>query len=422
VSVLVLHRNPLEPFPYDKWLADYDGDVVVLAARDRIELVGEPVPTDNLNYTRLEILDRFDTIPLRTRALELATEFGVTRVIAHHESDVESAAWLRERLGLPGAWSADVAPFRDKVLMKQEAGRAGVPIAPHTAARTARQVRQFADRHGFPVVLKERAGCNSIGMSIVHDSVALEECLKRAYGDSTRDDLLVEAFVPGRMCHVDGLVVAGRTVVAWPSQYQYDLASYDSDPGARIDLTLDPDDPLTDRLLAFTEQALAALRTESGRLRDHAFHAEIFHTPDDRLVLCEIACRPGGAKIREVFHTMFGVNLAEYTTRAQMGLPLPALDAPPPGGGRPTPRAMSGQLLMMKRPGLVRRLPAPPDESWVRWFWLYARTGDVIPPAAGSADFLTAVVASAPNRTECERRLRALGSRFESQVEIVGAP
>jgi hypothetical protein len=25
-----------------------------------------------------------------------------------------------------------------------------------------------------------------------------------------------------------------------------------------------------------------------GRLQDHAFHAEIFHTPDDRLVLCEI--------------------------------------------------------------------------------------------------------------------------------------
>ena len=60
MSVLILHRNPLEPFPYDQWLAGYDGDVVVLAARDKIELFGEEVPTGHLGYARLEVLDHFD--------------------------------------------------------------------------------------------------------------------------------------------------------------------------------------------------------------------------------------------------------------------------------------------------------------------------------------------------------------------------
>lgn len=223
------------------------------------------------------------------------------------------------------------------------------------------------------------------------------------------------------MCHVDGLVVGGRTVLAWPSQYQYDLCSFGSDPGARVDLTLDADDPLTERLLELTDRILGALKDPGSRLRAHAFHAEIFHTPDDRLVLCEIACRTAGAKIREVFHTLFGFNLGEYTTRAELGLPLPMLEPAMRVGDLPRPRAMAGQVLTMKRPGVVRSLPTVPDDPWVERFWRYARPGQRIAPASGSSDFLTAAVASAPTRGECERRLRELGARIVATTEIVEA-
>lgn len=422
MSVLILHRNPFEPFPYQKWLADYDGDLVVLAAREKFEPFGEPVPTGNLGYTHLEVLDRFDGDLVVKRAIELAVEFGTTQVIAHHEADVGTAAWLREHLGFGGAWPADVLPFRDKAVMKQRAQQAGVEVATHVLARTSEEAWAFADQHGFPLVFKDRTGFNAIGLRILADWDELGSYLAHAYSGPPRDDLLLEVFVPGRMCHVDGLVVDSRTVLAWPSQYQYDLASFGTDQGARVDLTLDPHDPLTVRLLALADRALAALKPAGSRLREHAFHAEIFHTPDDGLVLCEIACRSGGAKIREVFHTMFGINLAEYATRAQLGLPLPALDDVSRDEDRPKPRAMSGQMLTMKRPGLVRSVPAAPPEPWVQRFWCYAKPGDVIPPASGSSDFLTAVVGCAPTRAECERRLRDLGVRFQAQIEITQDP
>lgn len=412
MSVLILHRNPLEPFPYDRWLHDYRGDIVVLVARDMIERFGEEVPGGNLGYTHLEVLPDFtDTEAVLHRAGELIIKYGLRHVIAHHEGDVDLAARLRERFGLPGPRTADVLPFRDKALMKRLAVRAGIEVAPHIVAHSAAEARAFAERHGLPVVLKNRDGYNAIGLRILRDRATLEECLTAVYADGPRDDLLLEAFVPGRMCHVDGVVADGEIVLAWPSQYQYDLASYGTDPGARIDLTLDHDDPLTARLLKLIKRILAALRTPG--LRSHGFHAEIFHTPDDRLVLCEIACRPGGAKIREVFHAMFGANLGECATRAQLGLPLPL------PGPRPLPRQMAGQVLMMKRPGLVRSLPAVPRDPWVERFWLYARPGQVVPPAAGSSDFLTAAVVSAPTRAECERRARNLGARLAAQVGIV---
>lgn len=317
MSLLILHRNPFEPFPYRSWLSDYTGDIVVLAARDRLRLSGEQIPTGNHGFTHLEMLDDFeDEEQVRGRALKLADEFGVRHVLAFHEGDVTIAAWLREALELAGAWTAEVQPFRDKALMKERLEKAGVEVARYTVPQNAQEALDFAGLHGFPLVLKDRAGYNSIGLRILRDREELRAHTARVLAGAPRDDLILESFVPGRMCHVDGLVAQGRTVLAWPSQYQYDLASYGSDPGARIDLTLDPDDPLTERLLSLTNRVLAALREPGGRMQDFGFHAEIFHTPDDRLVLCEIACRPGGAKVREVFHSMFGFNLGAYAARA----------------------------------------------------------------------------------------------------------
>ncbi|MDX6741640.1 hypothetical protein [Actinocorallia sp. A-T 12471] len=419
MSTLILHRFPLEPFPYAEWLADHPGDLLVVAGRDRIEGAGERVPDGPLGCTRLEVIDTLDDTALLERtARRLIEEHAVRHVVTLHEADQLRAARLRAQYGLPGALPADVVPFRDKALMKRWASAAGLAVAPHAIPRDAVAAREFAEVHGFPVVLKDRAGFSSIGLRIVRDGPALDAALAAAFGAGPRDDLLIEAFVPGRMCHVDGLVAGGATVLAWPSQYQYDLASFGSDPGARVDLTLDPADPLTPRLLDFTERALAALRPAGSRLTDHAFHAEIFHTPDDRLVLCEIACRPAGAKIREVFQAIFGIDHAAYAVRAQLGLPLPLLDGT---GPLPVPSRMAGQVLMMKRPGRISAVPEAPGEDWVERFWLYGRPGETVPPAAGSSDFLLAAVGTGPDRAVCERRLRTLGARFEAAVRIGGA-
>ncbi|MGW1637631.1 ATP-binding protein [Streptomyces lavendulae] len=419
MTALVLHRFPLEPFPYDRWLDGLDGGVVLIAARDRIEGGGERVPDGPGGYRRLEVLDSFDDEErLDELARDLAHAYEVTHVIAFHEADLLRAARLREKFGLPGQLPDGVLPFRDKVVMKERLRAAGVEVAPYALPATADGARAFAAEHGLPLVFKTRDGFGSVGLRIVRTAGELEEHLAGAYppGAGPRTDLLVEAYVPGRMCHVDGVVVGGRTVMAWPSQYQYDLSSFQADPGARVDLTLDPSDPLTPRLLALAEEALAAL----GGPADHAFHAEVFHTPDDRLVVCEVAARPAGARIRDVLEAVFEVHPVELAARAHTGLPLPALAKLPAGpeGGRLRPVRMAGQVLMMKRPGTVRAIPVIPEEPWVRFYGVFAEPGEVLAEAALSSDFLAAAVLSAPTRQECERRLRALGGRFETEIVI----
>ncbi|MBT2445527.1 hypothetical protein J7F03_00115 [Streptomyces sp. ISL-43] len=417
MTALVLHRFPLGPFPYDRWLADLDGGVVMIAARDKIEAAGEQVPAGPGGYRHLEVVDTFDDEELLDRlARDLAHEYRVTRVIAHHEADLIRAAALREEFGLPGQLPAEVLPFRDKVLMKRKLAAAGIAVAPHTVPGTADAVRAFAAEHGLPLVFKARDGFGSIGLRIVGTGQELEERLAEDFapGAAPREDLLLEAYVPGRMCHVDGVVAGGRTVMAWPSQYQYDLSSFQADGGARVDLTLDPSDPLTPRLLELAEVALGAL----GGPADYAFHAEVFHTPDDRLVVCEVAARPAGARIRDVLTAVFGVHPVELASRAHAGLRLPALKEAGDGWERLEPVRMAGQVLMMRRPGTVRGIPLTPEEPWVEFYGVFAEPGEVLAEAAISSDFLAAAVLSAPSREECERRLRALGTRFETEIVI----
>lgn len=416
MSALVLHRFPLEPFPYDRWLAELDGGVVMIAARDKIVAGGEQVPDGPGGYRHLELIDTFDDEDLVDRlARDLIQEYGVTHVIAHHEADLIRAAALREKFGLPGQLPEGVLPFRDKVLMKRKLAAAGIAVAPHTLPGTADEARAFAAEHGLPLVFKARDGFGSIGLRVVRTGEELERHLAEAFvpGAGPREDLLLEAYVPGRMCHVDGVVAGGRTVMAWPSQYQYELSSFQADSGARVDLTLDPSDPLSPRLLELAEASLAAL----GGPADFAFHAEVFHTPDDRLVVCEVAARPAGARIREVLTAVFGVHPVELASRAHTGLRLPDLERLAEGA-RLEPVRMAGQVLMMKRPGTVRGIPATPEEPWVEFYGVFAEPGEVLAEAALSSDFLAAAVLSAPTRVECERRLRELGARFEAEIVI----
>ncbi|RBQ14584.1 hypothetical protein DP939_39805 [Spongiactinospora rosea] len=412
MSVLVLHyRGSIAATPYDQWVAGYDGDVLLLTADE-----------DNLapaaaGYRHAAAVPGYETGgQVEALALDLAREHGVRHVVACQERDLERAAQLREILGLPGQRLDSVLPFRDKVLMKERFVAAGLPVAPYREIECAADLLAFAGEHGFPLVVKPRDSAGSVGLRILRSAGELETYLAGEldlYGEHP-PNLIAERFVPGPMCHVDGLVVGGRMVLAWPSQYLYSLSSFREDRGGRMDVTLDVDDPLTGRLVELTERALKALPGP----RDFAFHAEIFHTPGDELVLCEIACRTGGASVRDVIRILFGVDPTESWVRAQLGLPLPAA-LTEAGPGRPRPGRMTGQLVLMKRPGRVVSVPGgPPPFPWIEKYQVFVEPGQTMGAATFSADFLFTTLVSGPDRATCVARLRQVEAWFMDGLEL----
>ncbi|KPI00292.1 hypothetical protein OK074_5900 [Actinobacteria bacterium OK074] len=413
MNVLVLHRGSLTANPYHRWLADHDGGIVLLACRDSLDRHGERLPTGDPRYLHAEALDAYDTDSLlEARAAELARRYGVTQIVACQERDLERAARLRQDLALVGPLPDEVAPFRDKWTMKHRARLAGLPVAEHALVTNPDRLLAFVGRHGLPAVVKPRRGAGSVGLRILTDRTEVDGFVASGACAHREPAWLVESFVPGGMCHIDGLVTGGRIRSMWPFQYLYTLASFREDRDARLDLPFDPGDPLAHRLLDFGRGVLRALPGPE----DFAFHIEVFRTPEDELVLCEAACRAPGAALRDVHRTMFGFDPAQAAVRAQLGLPLPAgaSDRVPA-----RPRVLAGQMLLMKRPGTVRRLPESLEGSpGLAWHRIFVEVGGRMTAPTYSADVLAAFVVSGPTRAVCERRMRELDVRFRAGLEI----
>jgi hypothetical protein len=413
MSVLILHlRGSLNATPYDRWLSDYDGKIILLCSREHLDLLGENLPQGG-GYHHVEAVSGYEASGrVEARALELAREHDVQHVIACQEQDLERAAVLREILGLPGQTLDSVLPFRNKVMMKDSMKTAGIPVAEYRDVECATDVISFAERHGFPVVIKPRDGAGSFGVRILRTPADLDAFLTNEFDlyGAFQSNLMVESFVSESMCHVDGLVVDGHVVYAWSSRYLYALAVFEGDLGGRLDVTLDADDPLNRRLLAFTDRIIDALPSPPT----FAFHAEIFYTPDDRLVLGEIACRASGAAGRDIQRTLFGLDPVECSVRAQLGLPLPFT----PGAPRLQPASLTGQLALLKRPGRVLTAPTQPPFPWIVAEHVFIKEGQIMRAAAYPGDFMVLYVISAPTREESVRRMRELETWFLDELTL----
>ncbi len=70
-------------------------------------------------------------------------------------------AQVRQHLGIPGMNVVTAGNFRDKAQMKTVLRAAGVPCARHRLASSAADATNFAERVGFPLVVKPPAGAGA---------------------------------------------------------------------------------------------------------------------------------------------------------------------------------------------------------------------------------------------------------------------
>ncbi|MEG8178880.1 ATP-grasp domain-containing protein [Nocardia terpenica] len=237
-------------------------------------------------------------------------------VFTPSEYDLLGAARIRDRFGIAGMSEAHTLDLRDKVLMKERVGAAGV-VVPRFGACADAVPHELAARIGYPLVLKPRRGMGSRGIHIVHDDAEFA----RAWPQIDPDDYEAEEFVPGTIYHVDGLVSDGRLLFSRVSRY---LTTCLAAQHQRIPLgsVVVDDAELRDRLNSFALRALLALSLDAS-----PFHLELILRADREPVFLEVGARPGGGQIRFVFDDLYGVDLfrewANLALGVQRELPVP---------------------------------------------------------------------------------------------------
>jgi hypothetical protein len=242
-------------------------------------------------------------------------------VCAPSEYDLELAAAIRARFGVPGLTPEQTRRCQDKVQMKGLLQLAGLATPAFSDCRASGHVRDLINKVGFPIVLKPRRGAASRGVVMVNS----EEHLRAVWPGLVHDSYEAEEFVPGPIYHVDGLVQDGDLRFALSSRYVNTcLQSAEGLPHGSVVVD---DQTLGEELRTFTRECLRALG-----LRDSAFHLELILRDGVVPTFLEIGARPGGAEVQQVIKDLYGVDLLREWVNLQIG-PIPTYSASQEVGG-----------------------------------------------------------------------------------------
>jgi carbamoylphosphate synthase large subunit len=237
----------------------------------------------------------------------------VDRLEATIEAHTMAAAQAREACGIPGTSVRTAWLCRDKPSMKEVLREAGIPTAASAAVSTAAEAREFADRVGYPLILKPRSGAGASGTTRVDSDEELEAAL-RGYGDA--ESIAVEEFVSGHEGFYDTISVRGEVQLDFVSHYFPNVLD------AMRTRWISPQFIATNRVDSAPDyaelKALGARVIRALGIGTSATHMEWFFGPKG-LKFSEIGARPPGVGAWDLYSAANDVDVYRQWAEAIIG-------------------------------------------------------------------------------------------------------
>jgi carbamoylphosphate synthase large subunit len=215
------------------------------------------------------------------------------RLEAVVEAHVMAAAKVREICGIPGTTTRTAFLCRDKPAMKEVLREAGVPCAQSIGSSDKAEILAFAEKVGFPLVVKPRDAAGASGTHRVDSLRDLEDVL----GPHPRD-VAVEEFIEGHEAFYDTISIDGRVVHDFVSHYYPNVLE------AMRTRWISPQFVATNRLdMVSTYDEVKAMGqkvVEALGIGTSATHMEWFYGPKG-LKFSEIGCRPPGVRAWDLY-------------------------------------------------------------------------------------------------------------------------
>ncbi|HEX9993712.1 MAG TPA: ATP-grasp domain-containing protein [Acidimicrobiales bacterium] len=274
----------------------------------------------------------------------------IVGVFASSELCVEPAGVVADLHRLPGVGLRASKVCRNKLLQRHYLRAWSPPSVPARAGEHD-AVAEALD-HRFPVVAKPLNLYCSIGVQVLADLEALEAHLA-ALGPG--DSVLVEEYVTGRELSVESIVAAGET--AFSSVTQKATNEHDGDYFVEMGHTVpagNVSDDEADRILAVHRDITERLELGTGMT-----HGEYRIRDDGTVVLMEIAARPPGDGLLQLYHLATGASIEAAMVAAALGGPV----------SYPQPVRWARQVYFEHDAGSLldvsSRVPGGPPPSWV---------------------------------------------------------
>ncbi len=221
----------------------------------------------------------------------------VDRLEAVVEAHVMNAAKIREKCGISGTSVKTTWLCRDKPTMKEVLREGGVPTAASLGSSDPKEIRAFAAKVGYPLILKPRDGAGASGTVKVSDDAELEAGLAALRVDRGAS-IAVEEFIEGHEGFYDTISIGGRVVHEFACHYFPNVLeamrtrwiSPQFIATNRIDSA-----PGYDEIKAMGRKVISLLGVGTS-----ATHMEWFFGPKG-LKFSEIGCRPPGVRAWDLY-------------------------------------------------------------------------------------------------------------------------
>jgi Carbamoyl-phosphate synthase L chain, ATP binding domain len=221
----------------------------------------------------------------------------VDRLEATIEAHVMAAARVREKCGIPGTSVKTTYLCRDKPSMKDALRAAGVPCAASIGSSSVDEIRAFAEKVGYPLIIKPRDAAGASGTQRIESPADLVRALVEFKVDKGAS-VAVEEFIEGHEGFWDTLSVGGKVIHEFACHY------YPNVLDAMRHRWISPQFISTNRIDAapgyieikeMGRKVLSALDIQTS-----ATHMEWFYGPKG-LKFSEIGCRPPGVRAWDLY-------------------------------------------------------------------------------------------------------------------------
>jgi len=255
---------------------------------------------------------QLDDVDAMQRAVGYFTwRYGrIDRIDSLNETWLEIEARLREDFHVPGLLPADTQRLRTKSGMASVFREAGVPHPELELVKDAAQVKAFAKRVGYPLVIKPDVGVGAAHTYKITSDAEVDKALEHPLNVP----YVAQAFVQGTIVTYDGLVDReGRILFTLSHQYSDGVMEVVTE---RRDISFWSLKQIPEALDTLGRKAVAALG-----LRERWFHLEFFRLPDDRFVALEANLRPPGGFMTDMINYACDVDVYRLWARLVTGEP-----------------------------------------------------------------------------------------------------
>lgn len=313
MNILILCSHPVSYFKYHDVIDTEKNRLFLFISSKIAEMNASVLEEHKDRYELIRSFENYNSNGLvELEAIQLHKKNPMGAIVNISEVDVIRAGRLRDYFKIPGQSYRSALAFRDKIVMKQNAQKAGLRVPNFAVIKTATDLIEFIDAHKYPVYVKPMYYAGSLlARSINND----DELRRFLLNDLRSNDLPyssyldifeVEEYTRGDFYNINGVVKNRELVLYYPARYNIntDLENIQK-IGYWSSQMIDMSDPLYALLKDYIKKLLRALPTPQNTV----FHAEVFMDAQKRITLCEIASRLPGGGIALAMDITFGINL-----------------------------------------------------------------------------------------------------------------